>query len=62
MPVTGVQTCALPICAKLIALTALDMAANPCYDRQAAAKLASLGAHVGAMTPEELAEWIGKII
>lgn len=48
--------------AKLIALTALDMAANPCYDRQAAAKLASLGAHVGAMTPEELAEWIGKII
>lgn len=48
--------------AKLIALTALDMAANPSYDRQAAAKLASLGAHVGAMTPEELAEWIGKVI
>lgn len=48
--------------AKLIALTALDMAANPSYDRHAAAKLAELGAHVGAMTPEELAEWIGKII
>ena len=48
--------------AKLIALTALDMDANPCYDRNAAAKLAALGAHVGAMTPEELAEWIGKII
>lgn len=48
--------------AKLIALTALDMTANPSYDRHAAAKLAELGAHVGAMTPEELAEWIGKII
>lgn len=48
--------------AKLIALTALDMDANPCYDRHAAASLAGLGAHVGAMTPEELAEWIGKII
>ncbi|MCI9295912.1 MAG: VWA domain-containing protein [Lachnospiraceae bacterium] len=48
--------------AKLIALTALDMEANPCYDRHAAARLADLGAHVGAMTPEELAEWIGKII
>ena len=48
--------------AKLIALTALDMEANPCYDRNAAAGLAALGAHVGAMTPEELAEWIGKII
>ena len=48
--------------AKLIALTALDMEANPCYDRNAAARLAALGAHVGAMTPEELAERIGKII
>ncbi len=48
--------------AKLIALTALDMEANPNYDRNAAAHLAELGAHVGAMTPEELAEWIGKII
>jgi len=48
--------------AKLIALTALDMEANPCYDRHAALKLAELGAHVGAMTPEELAEWMGKII
>ncbi|MBD5551288.1 MAG: VWA domain-containing protein [Lachnospiraceae bacterium] len=48
--------------AKLIALTALDMEANPSYDRHAAVKLAELGAHVGAMTPEELAEWIGKIV
>lgn len=48
--------------AKLIALTALDREANPSYDRNAASKLAELGAHVGAMTPEELTEWMGKII
>jgi len=48
--------------AKLIALTALDMDANPCYDRNAAATLTEMGAFVGAMTPEELAEWMGKII
>lgn len=48
--------------AKLIVLTALDMEANPNYDRNAAAVLADMGAFVGAMTPEELAEWMGKII
>ena len=48
--------------AKLIVLTALDMDANPNYDRNAAAQLAGLGAFVGAMTPEELAGWIGKMI
>lgn len=48
--------------AKLIALTALDMDANPNYDKNAAATLANMGAFVGAMTPEELAEWMGKII
>ncbi len=48
--------------AKLVALTALDMEANPNYDRRAAAALADMGASVGAMTPEELAEFIGKII
>ena len=48
--------------AKLIALTALDKDANPNYDRNAAATLASMGASVGAMTPEELSEFIGKII
>ncbi len=47
---------------KLIVLTALDMEANPNYDRNAAAVLADMGAFVGAMTPEELAEWIGKMI
>lgn len=48
--------------AKLIALTALDREANPNFDRNAAAALADMGAFVGAMTPEELADWIGKII
>ena len=48
--------------AKLIALTALDVEANPNYDRAAGAKLASMGAHVAAMTPEQLGDWIGKIV
>lgn len=48
--------------ARLVVLTALDMDANPNYDRNAAARLADMGAFVGAMTPEELAAWMGKII
>ena len=48
--------------ARLIALTALDMNANPNYDREAAARLADLGASVAAMTPEQLADWIGKVM
>lgn len=47
---------------KLIVLTALDMAANPNYDRNAGQKLANMGAFVGAMTPEELAEHVGEMI
>ncbi|MCM1345428.1 MAG: VWA domain-containing protein [Muribaculaceae bacterium] len=48
--------------AKLVVLTALDMEAVPNYNRNAAADLADMGAFVGAMTPEELAEWMGKTI
>lgn len=48
--------------AKLIVLTALDMEANPNYDRSAAQVLADMGAFVGAMTPEELAGWMGRVI
>lgn len=47
---------------KLIALTALDMDANPNYDRRVAATLAEMGAFVGAMTPEHLAEHVGKML
>lgn len=48
--------------AKLIALTALDMEANPNYNRYVAENMASLGAFVGAMTPEELADYIATIV
>ena len=48
--------------AKMVVLTALDMEATPNYDKHAAAVLADMGAFVGAMTPEELSEWIGKVI
>lgn len=47
---------------KLICLTALDMEANPSYDRRTAQQLADLGAHVGAMTPEALSDFIGKVM
>ena len=47
---------------KLVALTALDMDANPDYDRNAAKRLAEMGAHVGAMTPEELVEFVSKVV
>jgi len=48
--------------ARLVVLTALDMEANPSYDRNAASVLADMGAFVGAMTPEDLAAWIGNVI
>jgi len=47
---------------KLMILTALDKEANPNYNRSAAAKMAALGANVAAMTPGELAAWVGGII
>lgn len=48
--------------AKLLVLTALDMDATPNYDKNAARILAGMGAHVAAMTPEQLSEWMGKIM
>ena len=48
--------------ARMVVLTALDRDANPNYDRNAAAVLAGMGAFVGAMTPEELADFIGNIV
>ena len=48
--------------AKMLVLTALDVNANPNYDRNAAARMAELGAHVAAMTPGQLADWVGGII
>jgi Mg-chelatase subunit ChlD len=42
----------------LLGLAALDARAEPAYDRGLAGQMAALGAHVGAMTPGELAEWV----
>ncbi len=44
----------------LLGLAALDSEAKPNYDHATAAHLASLGAHVGAMTPGELAQWVAE--
>ncbi len=44
----------------LLGLAALDQNAEPCYDREIARKMVDLGAHVGAMTPGELAAWIAE--
>lgn len=44
----------------LLGLAALDSQANPSYDRETAGKMAKLGAHIGAMTPGELAEWVAE--
>jgi Mg-chelatase subunit ChlD len=42
----------------LLGLAALDSQAVPGYDRETAEALVRLGAHVAAMTPHELAEWV----
>ena len=47
---------------RLIALTALNEKAVPDYDRATAQTLADLGAHVGAMTPERLADFMAGIM
>ncbi|MDX2272492.1 MAG: VWA domain-containing protein [Cyanobacteriota bacterium] len=44
----------------LLGLAALDQQADPVYNHELAGKLVALGAHVGAMTPGELAEWIAQ--
>jgi Mg-chelatase subunit ChlD len=46
--------------ATLLGLAALDANARPRYDQEVARQLVRLGAHVGAMTPGELAEWVAK--
>ncbi len=48
--------------AKLTALTALDRRAEPIHNQTVAAKLAGMGAFVGAMTPERLGDYIGAIM
>ena len=47
---------------KVAALTALDQDANPAYNRTVARVLADMGAFVGAMTPEQLGDYLGKMM
>jgi len=47
---------------KLLVLTALDFNGESVYNKHAAQTLTNMGAHVAAITPNELADWIGEII
>lgn len=47
---------------RVLGLASLDSKAAPNYDRDAAEQCAKAGADVGAMTPDHLAEWVGRII
>lgn len=47
---------------RMFVLPALDFEAHPSYDKNAAQKMANLGANVAAITPKELAQWIAKIV
>ena len=48
--------------AQVLGLAALDAQAKPDYDRETAGKLVKVGAHVGAMTPGQLAAWLAEKI
>lgn len=45
---------------EFLGLASLDEDANPSYDRALAGRLASAGAHIGAMTPAHLAEFVAE--
>ncbi|HEX2143997.1 MAG TPA: VWA domain-containing protein, partial [Glycomyces sp.] len=44
----------------VLGLAALDEDANPDYDRDMAARLTTVGAHVGAMTPNNLVDFVAE--
>jgi Mg-chelatase subunit ChlD len=46
----------------VLGLAALDEEANPAYDHDLAQRLADAGAHVGSMTPGELAQFLADRI
>ncbi|MDR3199974.1 MAG: VWA domain-containing protein, partial [Spirochaetales bacterium] len=48
--------------AKLFVLPALDYEAAGAYDKNAARHIRGQGAEVAAITPEALADWVGKVI
>jgi Mg-chelatase subunit ChlD len=45
---------------QVLGLAALDEDANPIFDRDMAARLTKAGAHVGAMTPSHLVEFVAE--
>lgn len=45
---------------EFLGLAALDEDANPFYNRELAGQLAAQGAHIGAMTPAHLAEFVAE--
>jgi Mg-chelatase subunit ChlD len=45
---------------QVLGLAALDEDANPIYDHDMAARLTKVGAHVGAMTPSHLVEFVAE--
>jgi len=47
---------------RVLGLAALDEDAEPDYDRALAQRLADLGAHVGAMTPGQLASFVADVM
>ncbi len=47
---------------RVIGLAALDAVAQPAYDREMAERCVAAGAEVAAMTPQRLAEWLGRIL
>jgi Mg-chelatase subunit ChlD len=47
---------------RLLGLAALDMQAEPAYDKAMAARLAQAGMEIAALTPNRLAEWLVRII
>jgi Mg-chelatase subunit ChlD len=46
--------------AAVLGLASLDQRADPEYDRDLARRLVEVGMHVGAMTPDRLAEWVAE--
>ncbi|WP_177154916.1 VWA domain-containing protein [Glycomyces harbinensis] len=45
---------------QFLGLAALDEDANPNYDRELAGRMADVGAHIGAMTPSNLVEFVAE--
>jgi hypothetical protein len=47
---------------RVLGLAALDEKAEPVYDKETAQRCVAAGAEVAALTPQRLAEWIGRIL